>query len=509
MSIIRMEGIVKTYQPNNVVANAGIDLELEEGKIHAIVGENGAGKTTLMKILYGEEQPDSGIIFIDNEKVNIPSPLVANRLGLGMVHQEFQLFPSLTAAQNIVLGAEPKKAGFFYDNKKADEIIKDLSIKYSLQTNPKTMIQRMTVGQKQRVEILKMLYRGARILILDEPTSVLVEQEIEALFKTMKRLADSGNTIVFITHKLREVKAVSDSVFIMKSGKMVACRDTKSVSKEDICYLMVGRRSEYSINKQPGQPGSVVLDVNNIRILEKDLKQPVLDAITFRIRKGEIFGIAGVAGNGQAELVEALFGLRKLSSGEVSINGQMILGSNPKSIRACGVAYVPAERTARGSAGQACLWENLIVSNTARFRKRLLLDMPAINLFADHKVSSYRIKAENNSMQAGTLSGGNLQKLVLSREFDGYPELLIIEEPTRGLDVKSADFVYSRVLDMRDSGCAILLISSDLNEIIALSDFIGVMYRGKITIILTNNQELSSYKIGEYMMGVRTGKVKN
>ncbi len=509
MSIILMEGIVKTYQPNNVLANAGIDLELEEGKIHAIVGENGAGKTTLMKILYGEEQPDSGRIFIDNEKVNIPSPLVANRLGLGMVHQEFQLFPSLTTAQNIVLGAEPRKGGLFYDNKKADEIIKDISVKYSLQIEPKAIINRMTVGQKQRVEILKMLYRGARILILDEPTSVLVEQEIEALFKTLKKLADSGHTIVFITHKLGEVKTVSDIVFIMKSGRMVACRDTESVTKEDICSLMVGRRSEFFISKSPIQPGKVVLTVNNLRILEKGVKQPVLDAVTFQIRKGEIFGIAGVAGNGQADLVEALFGLRKISSGEISISGKIISGNNPKSIRACGVAYVPAERTARGSAGQACLWENIVVSNTARFKKRLFLDIPAIKLFCDDKVRSYAIKAENTSMKANTLSGGNLQKLVLSREFDGYPEFLIIEEPTRGLDVKSADFVYDRILDMRESGCAILIISSDLNEIISLSDFIGVMYRGEITIIFDNDQELSSYEIGEYMMGVRTGKVKN
>ena len=507
-TIIRMEGIEKIYQPNNVIANDGVDLELREGEVHAIVGENGAGKTTLMKILYGEERPDSGRIFIDDKKVNISSPLAANRLGLGMVHQDFKLFPSLTAAQNIVLGAEPQKSGLFYDGKKADSIIEELSLIYSLQINHKTRIYKMTVGQKQRVEILKMLYRGTRILILDEPTSVLVEKEVEALFGILKNLADANHTIIFITHKLQEVKAVSDRVSIMKSGRMLACRNTESVTEEDICYLMMGSKSEFSIGRPPGRPGKTVLDVNNLRILERGSEKPILDTISFQIHRGEIFGIAGVAGNGQAELVEAIFGLRKVSSGEVSIKGRIVSGDNPGSIRAHGVAYVPAERTVRGSAGQAYLWENLIVSKTARFRKRLFLSLPTINLFCDDKIHSYTIKAENNNIKVSTLSGGNLQKLVLSREFDGYPELLIIKEPTRGLDVKSTEFVYSRILNMRKKGCAVLLVSSDLNEIIALSDLISVMYKGKMTVIFKNNQEMSAYEIGQYMMGIKSGSVR-
>jgi len=424
-----------------------------------------------------------------------------------MVHQEFQLFPQLTAAQNIVLGTEPKYRGFFFDEKKANNNVEEISTKYGLKINPKAITGEMNVGQKQRVEILKALYRGSKLLILDEPTAVLVEKEVEALFEILRKLSDLGQAIVLISHKLNEIMAISQRVSVMRSGKIVACKDTMNITKEEICYLMIGSKVEFDVNRESKNRGKPVLQIKELQIKEKGKELNTLSDINLEVCRGEIFGIAGVAGNGQSELVEAIFGLRDISSGEIITSGRRISEKTPYIVRKAGVAYVPGERTVRGLATEAFIWENLTITNMKKFRKKLLLDKKKIDNYCNDKINKYAIKAKNGFIKTNTLSGGNLQKVVLAREFEGEPDLLIVEEPTRGLDVSSANFVYREILNIKEKGCAILLVSSDLNEIMILADTIAVMFGGKITAVFYNDKELSTYEIGEYMMGLKSDKV--
>jgi simple sugar transport system ATP-binding protein len=498
-----MKNITKVYQPTNIVANNAANLSLERGEIRAVVGENGAGKSTLMKILYGEEHADEGQILFDGREVCITNPMAAKKLGIGMVHQEFKLFPSLSVSENIVLGQEPRKKGFFFDRKKANKLIGELSKKYELPIEAAARVDSLSVGQKQCVEILKMLYCGAKVLIMDEPTAVLTEQEVNALFETLRKLASAGHSIIIITHKIPEIMTISNRVSIMRSGKIEATRETDGISEKEICDLMIGKDYNYDIQRLSSKVGKSILSIKDLIIQEKTGSIPKLDRISFDVHAGEVFGIAGVTGNGQAELLEAVFGLREVSSGTISINDTPTIGFGPIKIRNLGVSYVPGERTIRGAALQGGLWENILVFSLKKFSRHFLLNSEKIRESCDGRLKNFGVKAENSTIKAQTLSGGNLQKVVLCREFEGDPDLLIIEEPTRGLDVKSANFVYEQILLMRGKNCAILIVSSDLNELLLLSDKLAVMYKGKIAVIMENDKTLSPLDIGEYMMGIK------
>ncbi len=502
MKAVQMMNIVKVY-PNGIVANKGVNFEVEEGEIHALVGENGAGKTTLMKILFGIEQPTKGEIRIFEKPVHIHSPHDAIRLGIGMVHQHFMLVPSLTVTENIVLGMEPKK-GTSIDMERAIEMVKDASKKFGLEVPPTERIMDLPVGIKQRVEILKALIRGAKILILDEPTAVLTPQETEELFVALKNLAKKGMTIIFISHKLKEVKEISDRVTVLRNGKTMGTFKTDEVSEEDISRLMVGREVELVIERPPAKPDGVVLEVKNLNYFREDGVQ-VLKNVSFSVRSGEILGVAGVEGNGQRELVEILTGLRFGATGSIKVNGEEILGLTAHEIRKRRVAHIPEDRVEMGVALKASIAENLISDRYYKkpFSGKLTLFPRAVLDFARKAIETFAIKTDSPKTPVAMLSGGNMQKVVVAREFTSGAKLLIADQPTRGIDVGSTEFVRKKLIEVRDSGVAVLLVSADLQEILQLSDRIIVMYKGEIVGYFDKNENLTEEELGYYMLGVR------
>ena len=464
-----------------VVANDRVSLAVEAGEIRALVGENGAGKTTLMNILYGLCQPDEGEIFIRGEHCQFHSPLDAIHSGLGMVHQHFMLFPSLSVAENVVFGSEPTHGGVL-DQRVAQDSVAALAEDYGLQVDPQAKVETLPVGVRQRIEILKMLYRGAEILILDEPTAVLTPQERDSLFAVLRSLADSGKAIIFITHKLPEVLALSDSATALRDGAVTGTVRTADSDAHEICRLMVGRDVELQVAKDPSPTDSeTVLAIRGLTVAGAGCREAVRQ-LDLHVRAGEIVGVAGAAGNGQTELVEAISGLCPIATGKITLQGSEATGLSVEARRQSGQSHVPEDRDGVGLALDATLTDNLLMGfeNQRPLTRRGILDSAAIARRADSLLDLLAVKYSSTKESAGTLSGGNRQKLVLAREMDHRARLLIAEQPTRGVDIGATEQIYELLVQYRDRGNAILLVSTDLTEILALSDRIVVMFEGEV-----------------------------
>jgi len=473
-NIIEMRGITKRF--GAVLANDRIDLSIPANTIHAIVGENGAGKSTIMKILYGFYSADEGEILIDGMKREMRSPQEALALGMGMVHQHFMLVPPMTVLENIVLGAEPGSTRRI-DFKKAAQQVDYLSREFGFEIDLHARVADLSVGQEQRVEVLKALYRGARILILDEPTAVLTPQEVEEFFKILRRMRDQGKTIIIITHKLSEVLEISDNVTVMRDGRVVGERATGETDAAELARLMVGREVLLRVEKSPAQAGNVILSVKGLSLGAK------LKEITFEVHAGEIVGIAGVEGNGQTELIEVLAGLRHATGGEVNLNGENISGLSARKIKELGIAHIPEDRHRRGLLLDFDLAGNLILGTHYRAPAAPsnfgLIDEKAITDKARRLIADFDVRPPDETLPARSLSGGNQQKLIIGREFDLHPKFLLVSQPTRGVDIGAIEFIHRRLVELRDRGVAILLVSAELEEIFSLSDRVLVMYQGK------------------------------
>jgi simple sugar transport system ATP-binding protein len=499
---LEMRDILKVY-PNGMVANNHVDFSVRKGEIHALVGENGAGKSTLMKILYGLEQPTSGEILIDGRPVSISSPHKAIALGIGMVHQNFMLVPSFTVAQNVVLGSEPTR-GRFVDERTAVAITEKLAADYGLEVDPLAPVEATPVGMRQRVEILKTLYRGADLLILDEPTAVLTPQETDDLFAAVQRLVDQGKTVIFITHKLIEVKEISDRVTVMRRGQVTGCVDTAGVSEADIARMMVGRDVFLTVDKSPQPRGECVVEIRNLSCVSAT-GLPLLADVNLNLYAGEILGIAGVEGNGQTELAEVLSGLRPAALGEIYVAGKLLEASDARASRLAGIAHIPEDRLANGVALDVSIADNLVVDryNRRPFTNGGVLSPSEVRRQAHALMQEYDIRAAGPDAPMNSLSGGNMQKVIVAREFSADPVMLIAAQPTRGIDIGASEFVRNELVDLRDEGRAVLLISADLAEVMSLSDRIAVMHDGRIVAIFPNNPNLTEHELGLYMLGVK------
>ncbi len=500
---VQMKGITKVY-PNGIAANRRVDFSVRHGEIHALMGENGAGKSTLMKILFGLEQPTEGEIFVGGEKVSLPSPTAAISHGIGMVHQHFMLVPSLTVAENIVLGMVPKKSGMFIDFKKATELTREYSERFNLNVNPDAKVMDIPVGMKQKVEILKALIRGARILILDEPTAVLTTQETAELFRELVHLKEQGYTIIFISHKLNEIKQITDRLTIMRGGKSMGVYETASISEQEISRLMVGRDVVLDVQKEQAKPTDVVLKVRSLEFTNEWNKK-MLDGVSFDVRKGEILGVAGVEGNGQRELVDMLFDLQEPDAGTATVNGADVINASQARLRALGVSLVPEDRMTYGIADAATIEENLISDRfeEKRFNKGPLFDMKAMHAESDKLIQDYTVLCKSRKQKVKMLSGGNIQKVVVAREFSSEPTLIIADQPTRGIDVGATEFIRKKLVDLSRAGAAVLLVSADLNEVMELSDSLIVLYGGKIAAYFEDTGRLDDEMMGEYMLGLK------
>jgi simple sugar transport system ATP-binding protein len=477
---VEMKGITKFFASTSVQANDHVDFSVESGEVHALVGENGAGKTTLMNILYGLIKPDSGDIFIDSQKVRIGHPDDAIKHGIGMVHQHFKLVSSFTVAQNILLGMEPNQAGFL-NQQKENVLVDELAKKYNLPVDPSARIRDLPVSMQQRVEILKVLERNARMLILDEPTAVLTPQEVSELITVIRGLSRLGYTVIFITHKLIEVMAVADRVSVMRGGQMVGTKKVSETSIPELARMMVGREVLLRVNKKKIQRGDVVLEARDISVADVN-GLPAISHVSFQVHKGEIVAIAGVSGNGQTELVEVLSGMNSLDGGEILFKGKTINQASVGERRDMGMAHIPEDRMVVGLNLQTTLDENLIVSryDHSEFSRYGFLLMKTIQEFAGKVVKAFSISAAHPGEGISMLSGGNLQKVVVGRELSGDPSFVIANQPTRGLDVGSIEFVHKTLIEERDKGAGVLLVSVELDEVMALSDRILVLYRGRI-----------------------------
>lgn len=477
-AVVQLKGITKRFP--GLVANDSIDFELKKGEIHALLGENGAGKSTLMNILFGLYQPDEGEIFINGERTVIDGASKAIELGIGMVHQHFKLVQPFTVAENIVLGDEPRK-GMRIDYKLANQKVKEISERYGLKVDPQVRIQNITVGMQQRVEILKTLYRGAEIVIFDEPTAVLTVQEIEELIDIIRNLAAEGKSIIIITHKLKEVMALANTVTVIRRGKVVRTLPTSETNERQLAELMVGRDVTFKVEKSKAEAGEVVLDVRDLH-MKGDQSKPVLNGTTFQVRAGEILGIAGVDGNGQSELIYAITGMRKVQTGSVKLNGVEVTNRSPRDISTAGVGHIPEDRHKHGLVLDFSVSENMILGTYFKpeFSQYGFIDFKAMDKLASDLVTEFDVRLSGIHTDARALSGGNQQKAIIGRELHKNPDLLIAVQPTRGLDIGAIEFVHKRLVEARNQGKAILLVSFELDELYALSDRIAVMYEGKL-----------------------------
>ena len=502
---LEMEGIRKTY-PNGVRANKDVDFYVRRGEVHGLVGENGAGKTTLMKVLYGLEGRDAGTVTLDGEKKRFQSPEDAIRSGIGMVHQHFRLAPGFSVAENVVLGQEPGEGPRFdFDRavERTDELVED----FQFDLDVTSRVADLSVGKRQYAEILRLLYQGAETLVLDEPTAVLTPQETEKLLASLERLADSGHTLIFISHKIEKALAVSDVLSVMRDGEIVGERVDTKVSQEEISRLMVGREVSLEVDRVPEETGELVLETRNLTVRGKD-ELPLVDNVSFGLQGGEILGIAAVQGNGQSELVEALSGLREPSAGEIFFRGQKLEGVSPGKVRALGLSYVPEDRTEIGVASEATVTENLTLPwvDLPGFSRSGLLQEKQLERKSEELISKFGITVSNPDSPVSSLSGGNVQKLVLARELSREPKILLAAQPTRGLDIKTKRFVWDELLEKRSEGTGILLVSSDLPEVRALSDRIAVMYEGSIVARFDEPERVSDEDLGLFMMGTKEEK---
>lgn len=504
--VVEMLNIRKEFP--GIVANDNITLQLRKGEIHALLGENGAGKSTLMGILFGMNQPDKGVIKVRGKEVKITNPNVANDLGIGMVHQHFKLVENFTVTQNIVLGCEPKILfGLGMDLNKAAKRIEELSKQYGLNVDPNAKIENISVGMQQRVEILKMLYRDADVLILDEPTAVLTPQEIDELIKIMKNLINEGKSIIIITHKLKEIKAAADRCTVIRRGRYIGTVDVKTTSEAEMAKMMVGREVSFKVNKKPAKPGDVVLDIKNLSV-KNNKKVLGLKDFSIDVRAGEIVGIAGVEGNGQSELIEAITGLRKSESGTINFKNKDITRESIRNRINSGIAHIPEDRHKRGLVLDYTIEENMVleVYDKKPFSNKGLLNKKEIKKYAEKIIDEFDVRSgEGAESIARSLSGGNQQKAIIGREIELNPELLIAAQPTRGLDVGSIEYIHKRLVEQRDSGKAVLLFSLELDEILNVSDRIAIINNGEL-IGVVNADETNENEVGLMMAGIKGGE---
>ena len=499
-TILELKHITKRF--NSLVANDDISFQLKKGTIHAIVGENGAGKSTLMNIITNIYKPDSGEIYLHGEKVTFKDPMDACRHGIGMVYQEFMLFQKLTVLENIMMGFEQKKGGAFIDRKETRKIVEEICDRYGFQLPLDACVADLPVSLLQQVEIVKVLYRGAEILILDEPTSILTPQGIESLFQAMRFLVKSGKTVIFITHKLKEVLAISDMITVLRNGRLVANVLPHDMNEERLANLMVGREVLLRMQKTEKATGSPVLTVRNLSVRDGEGNLRV-KGVGFQIHAGEIIGIAGVANSGQRELIEALYGLCRQENGaEILLGETEITQTSCRKRRCMGIGYVPQDRLRDGVNTAGTVWESAIMGYHIAhgFKNPVMLDYNAINSFTKNIITEYAVKTPDQNAMVGTLSGGNIQKLIVGREFSQENRLLIIEDPTRGIDIGAIEFIWKKILEIAASGVGILLVSHELSEVMELSDHILVMYNGEL-FDGGSAGALNEEEIGYLMMG--------
>jgi len=502
--VVEMLNITKEFP--GIIANDNITLRLKKGEVHALLGENGAGKSTLMSVLFGMYTPEKGTIKVRGKEVKIANPNVANELGIGMVHQHFKLVANFTVTENIILGLEPKK-GLVIDIKTAAKRIEELSKTYGLNVDPYAKIEDISVGMQQRVEILKTLYRNAEVLILDEPTAVLTPQEIQELMNIIKNLINEGKSIIIITHKLKEIKAVADQCTVIRHGKYIGTVDVKQTSESEMASMMVGRQVSFKVDKQAATPGEVVLDVNNLSV-KNNKKVLGLKNASLQVRAGEIVGIAGVEGNGQSELVEAITGLRPIEEGAILLKGQDITKNSIRERIHNGIAHIPEDRQKRGLVLEYTIEENVVLEiyNQEPYSKFGILDKAAIAKHAKKIIEEFDVRSgEGAKTVVESMSGGNQQKAIIGREIELQPELLIACQPTRGLDVGSIEYIHKRLIEQRDSGKAVLLISLELDEVLNLSDRIAIVNGGEI-IDIVDAKETNEDELGLMMAGIKRGE---
>ena len=502
--VVEMLNIRKEFP--GIVANDNVTLQLKKGEVHALLGENGAGKSTLMGMLFGMYQPEAGVIKVKGKEVKISSPNVANDLGIGMVHQHFKLVENFTVTENIILGCEPKKF-LTVDIKSAAKKIDELSKTYGLNVDPYSKIEDISVGMQQRVEILKMLYRNAEVLIFDEPTAVLTPQEIDDLIKIMQNLINEGKSIILITHKLKEIKAAADRCTVIRRGKCIGTVDVKTTTEADMAKMMVGRQVSFKVEKKESTPGEEVLRIENLSV-KNNKKVLGLKDFSLSVRKGEIVGIAGVEGNGQTELVEAITGMRGVDSGKILFNEKYITRSSIRNRIDEGIAHIPEDRHKRGLILDYTMEDNMVlkVYKNEPFSKNGLINRSKITEYANNIIETFDVRSgEGGKSMARSLSGGNQQKGVIGREIQSSPDLLIAVQPTRGLDVGSIEYIHKRLVEQRDSGKAVLLVSLELDEILNVSDRIAIVNNGEL-IGIVNASETDENEVGLMMAGIKRGE---
>ena len=502
--VVEMLNIRKEFP--GIVANDNVTLQLKKGEVHALLGENGAGKSTLMGMLFGMYQPEAGVIKVKGKEVKISSPNVANDLGIGMVHQHFKLVENFTVTENIILGCEPKKF-LTIDIKNAAKRIDELSKTYGLNVDPYSKIEDISVGMQQRVEILKMLYRNAEVLIFDEPTAVLSPQEIDDLIKIMQNLINEGKSIILITHKLKEIKAAADRCTVIRRGKCIGTVDVKTTTEADMAKMMVGRQVSFKVDKVEANPGDEVLRLENLSV-KNNKKVLGLKDFSLNVRKGEIVGVAGVEGNGQTELVEAITGMRGIESGSIFFNGKDISKTSIRKRIDEGIAHIPEDRHKRGLILDYTMEDNMVlkVYKNEPFSKNGLINRSKITEYANNIIETFDVRAgEGGKSMARSLSGGNQQKGIIGREVQSNPDLLIAVQPTRGLDVGSIEYIHKRLVEQRDSGKAVLLVSLELDEILNVSDRIAIVNNGEL-IGIVNASETDENEVGLMMAGIKRGE---
>jgi general nucleoside transport system ATP-binding protein len=498
---LELRGITKRFP--GVVANDNVNLELNTGEVLSLIGENGAGKSTLMSVLYGMYKPDEGEIVIDGTPLVFASPADAIAAGIGMVHQHFMLVPVFTVAENVVLGVEPTGALGKLNIDEARRMVREISDKYNLDLDPDAVIEDLPVGVQQRVEIVKVLLRDAKVVVFDEPTAVLTPSEIIEFFEIVKTLVSAGRGVVFITHKLKEALNIADRIAVLRRGKVVGEADPKTATESQIAEMMVGRPVQLTVDKGSAKAGDVVLKVTDLTVLDADGRTHV-ESVSFEVHAGEIVGIAGVQGNGQTELVEALTGLRKATSGVIALDGKDLTHSDPRERHQMGMAHIPEDRQRQGLVGGLSVAENLVLTryHDDQFSHGVIVDWEAADAIAETLITEYDIRTPNKETGVGTLSGGNQQKVIVARELSRDLRLTIAAQPTRGVDVGSIEYIHSRIVKERDAGTAVLIVSTELEEVMALSDRLLVMYRGKVVAEL-DPKKVTPMEVGLYMAGSR------